>query len=220
MENYLKLTIDYLEGRVQPAVYERLLEQNDDLYRWIQGLVKPEKKLNRIDRIKRDVVEHPYDIRDVLDEYNELDQGGPRGSVSYHYHIHNQIADLVLDAFPDMNITVDMKPAQLRKLFFSACPDYIGGTEVAQNGIISRILETIPQDISFTKQKRLARERIKEAFHIEGRKWPYWIQAPEWPVHNGEPMKYFKTVKVNSEYVQHYFMDIHTNTTRIVDDFY
>ena len=92
----------------------------------------------------------------------------------------------------------------------------IGGVEVTET--IENIIRELPENLSKSKRIALARSRIKDAFHIEGRKWPYWIQEPDWPANNGKPMKYVSTVRLNADQREHHFVDVDTGEERIVMD--
>ena len=216
----LSLVVDYIEGRIEPAIFEQMLCEDAALYDFLQSLVPGGKEIGGYDVQLREYKVEPYTINGILKQYEALDQGGPKGTPAYHYYIHREIADLVTMAFPDRQIIPDDKPKQLKQLAMEACPEYIDGKEVAENNIIGKILSAIPQELSKTKKLQEAKARIKAAFHIEGRNYPRWIQPPEWPVNNGVPMKYLKTVKINSEYVQHHFEDVNSGAIRLVDDFF
>lgn len=218
--DYKKITIDYIEGRIEPAVYETLVEEDSQLYEWIQSILPPGKTYSDWDFEKKQLVYFPFDIRIFMIMHERIDFGGPKGSLGYHCYIHEMITKIVSEAFPEIELNVDRKPQVLNNLRICACPDYIGGKEVSENNILGKLLSDIPMEWSESKQQKVARERIKEAFHIQGRKRPYWIQSPEWPVCNGNPMIYNKTVRINREYVQHYFYDEESGEERIVDDFF
>ena len=216
----LSLVVDYIEGRVEPAIFEQMLCEDVALYDFLQSLVPCGKEIGDYDVQLGEYKVEPYTINGILKQYEALDQGGPKGTPAYHYYIHTEIVNLVRTAFPDMQITPDDKPKQRKWLAMEACPDYIGGKEVAENNIIGKILDGIPQELSKTKKLQEAKARIKAVFHIEGKNYPRWIQPPEWPVKNGVPLKYIKTIKIESEYVQHYFEDVASGEIRVVDDFF
>lgn len=218
--DFPKLTIEYIEGRISPSEYEALLEKDPGLYHWIQGIAPADETVRIFHRELKIPQEFPYDVRLVLKKYDAIDEGGPRGSLSYHYFIHQHIVSLFQKAFPDISLTVDPKPAMLYELALFVCPSYIGGREVNDSCILSELLGDIPTDWPTGKRNKEAKARIKKAFHIEGSHYPRWIQSPEWPMIDGEPMQFVKTQKVNTEHVQHVFRDPKTGVQRIVDDFY
>lgn len=220
MVHFQNMTIDYLEGRILPAEYERMIDDDNGLYCWIQNIVPEGKQFSYVTPPSKELIFYPYDIRDVMRVHERLSYGGPKGTPSYHYYIHEAILQLFTTAFPDIQINADKRLSVLKDLSLFAVPSYIGGAEVAQENIIGKLLQDIPLEYSFSKQKQLVKERIKKAFYIEGNKYPRWIQDPEWPVSNGKPMKYVATTKVNREFVQHHFIDVDTGEERIVNDFH
>jgi len=220
MRDCKKITIDYLEGKITPSDYEKMVETDDVLYQWIQGILPDGKKFSYCTPPSLELIYYPYDIRDVMRVHERIEYGGPKGSLGYHHYINQEIAKIVKDAFPELSFQLDPRPEMLRFLGLVACPRYIGGSEVAMSNILADLLADIPMEWSDGKKTKVARERIKAAFHIDGTHYPRWIQEPEWPVSGKTPMKYEKTVRVNPEFVQHYFVDVHTGTVRIVDDFF
>lgn len=218
--DYQKVTVDYLEGRISPAEFEEMVETDDALYAWFQNIVPSKMTCCVYDPVTWKQKSVPYDIRIVFKNHERLDHGGPKGSVAYHYYLQLEIAKLIRGAFPDLVFVMDKRLQRMNALRFDCCPSYIGGAEVAKYNILGELIESIPLEWSITKQKKVLKNRIKEAFHITGREYPHWIQSPEWPVSNGKPMKYIKTTKVNPEYVQHHFVDTDSKEERIVDDFY
>ena len=220
MVRYLNMTIDYLEGRIIPTEYESMIESNDNLYQWIQRMVPAGKQFSYCTPPSKELVFYPYYIREVMRVHGRLSWGGPKGTPSYHYHIHTAVLQLFTYAFPDIQISPDTRVSTMHELSLAAVPSYIGGSEVLQSNIIGILLESVPLDLPLPKQKQLAKERIKKAFHIEGNRHPYWIQSPEWPMRNGVPMRYLRTEKVNSEHKRHIFQDIENGESRIVEDFH
>ena len=59
-------------------------------------------------------------------------------------------------------------------------------------------------------------------FHIEGRRFPFWIQEAEWPVSaTGKPMKFISQKSVYQVEVKQYiFEDVDTHEQVIVEQFY
>lgn len=56
---------------------------------------------------------------------------------------------------------------------------------------------------------RRKKELIEKAFHIQKGHYPKWVQEPEWPVHEGIPLK-FKRQSNDGELFYFYFEDIST----------
>lgn len=233
--DYKQFVIDYVEGRVTPVEFEKRLDIDVCLGNWLQSIVPEGKLLKYRDFDDWKMGEpHPwpinygkftartvaYSVALALWRYEALDEGGPKGTVSYHYHVHNEITKLMTEVFPELELIQSKKPKALREMQWDVCPEYIDGKEIAEHNIVGSILDALPEELPKSKKIQLARQKIREAFHLEGKKHPYWRQPAQWPVHNGKPMKYEKTVKVNSELVQHHFVDPETGDVRIVDDSY
>ena len=70
-----------------------------------------------------------------------------------------------------------------------------------------------------TKRKKAAREKIKELFHIEGRKYPRWAQESEWPMGKNSPMKFIRQ-KQDEDQVLFWFEDVDTGEERVIEQFY
>ena len=61
--------------------------------------------------------------------------------------------------------------------------DFIGGPEADR---YVRALLLTHADSTAAEKKRA----IREAFHIQPRKRPGWVQDPEWPFRNGKPLRF------------------------------
>lgn len=170
------------------------------------------------DTTVNNVVQLPYKIEAVLKDCESVQVGGPKGSPAYQYAVHTEISNLITEAFPDLKLVRDRSLKDNYELCMDACPQYIGGAEIAQANIIGALLETVPKTQSKANRKKEAKEKILKAFHIEGKKYPKWKQEPEWPVYNGKPMKFVRTEKVNSEVSFHYFVDVESDVERCVED--
>ena len=73
--------------------------------------------------------------------------------------------------------------------------------------------------VSKTKRKALARRALKELFHIEGSKRPWWFHASLWPMGKDTPMKYLHT-KRDGERFLYTFRDMTTGEIREIEDYY
>ena len=220
MENIKQFVIDYIEGRISPVTFENALETDPRVSDWLQGLVPQGMLVN--ERVPETglYVKVPYTIQKMCRKYEHLDEGGPKGTPAYHFYVHDEIAKLVMNAYPDWCLKPDKALEQNSDLALEVCPEYIDGKEVAENNIIGKILDSIPTDWPKSKRKSEAKKRIKEAFHIEGKTYPRWNQPAEWPVFDGRPMKFLRTEKLNTEAKVHYFIDLQTGSERTVEDYF
>ena len=213
-----KTIIDYLEGRIKPAELEELFETHPELLDWVQSIVPEDQRMEAGEFVNGHYESRtvPFDIRLFIKQEKTMFGGKGEYSLGVRVDIFSVISRLVKAAFPDMKINLTEEVNEMHGLSLDACPSYIGGVEVTET--IENIIRELPENLSKSKRIALARSRIKDAFHIEGRKWPYWIQEPDWPANNGKPMKYVSTVRLNADQREHHFVDVDTGEERIVMD--
>lgn len=97
-------------------------------------------------------------------------------------------------------------------------PDYINGEQA--EAFIDSIIQSVPETIPKTKRIKEIKAKIKEAFHVEDRKYPRWAQDTDWPFSKtGKPLKYVSR-KTDGDSVQHTFVDVDTGEETIVEEFY
>lgn len=70
-----------------------------------------------------------------------------------------------------------------------------------------------------TKRIKAAKQCLRELFHTTGRKCPYWLEKPNWPMGKNSPMKYLSR-KRDGERVIFTFQDVDTGEIREVEQFY
>ena len=225
-ETLLQKTVDFLEGRYPPVNYFREVYEKRELYAWLQSLVPSGRtRLQTSAKIVDGFYEFSskevsYDIfEDMQDLENPWHGRQKMGSIHYIYQAYHMVWRIFTEAFPEYEITPFEEYKEKWDLSF-AYPDYIGGSEVDDQGVLDKIIDELPKDLSMSKKKALFKKLVREAFHVEGNKFPYWIQSPEWPVNNGIPLKFVKSKKINAEMKHHYFVDTVTGEERIVEDFY
>lgn len=218
MNDYLEKCVDYIEGRLLSTDFEIMLESNPDFIEWLQNIVPSTKTMNIWDATVNNVVQLPYRIDIKLKDCESIQVGGPKGSIDYQYVVHKEITDLISEAFPELQLVPDRSLKEDFELCMDACPQYIGGVEIAKANIMGALLSTVPRTLSKANRRKEAKQKILEVFHIEGKKYPKWKQEPEWPVYNGHPMKFVRTEKVNSEVSIHYFVDVESGVERSVED--
>ena len=106
------------------------------------------------------------------------------------------------------------------------CPEYIEGHEIDEAGIIEAIIEQVPESLPKAKRKKQIKELIKKEFHIEGTKYPRWVQGGEWPVSkSGKPMRFVEQKRKKGKeyqdmlYTIYVFEDLDTLEKRIIEQF-
>ena len=223
MEDVKGYVFDFVEGRVSAKEFIKRMDEDPSILDWVQSVVPSDWTFVRIIRDKNEeypfqnysFVTVPYEIREVIETSNF---GRRKTSLGYQLNVHSTISEIMMHVFPEENLHKDESLHLTNQLLLSICPEYIGGSEVDESGILEEIIGSIPKQLSQTKGKKWAKEEIKRRFHIGGRNYPRWIQEPEWPMNQGEPMEYIKTIRDNVEYQTHVFRDPKTGEERKVFD--
>ena len=129
---------------------------------------------------------------------------------------HSMLGKLVSYQYPDV---VLREPPEFSTtgLRDKLSMDYLGGEEV--DGVIEEVLEKKTEDISVTKFISAAKQELRELFHITPRKYPKWVQEPEWPMGQVSPMMFMGQRK-DGELVEFVFQDADTGEERIVTQYY
>lgn len=218
--DYKQMVLDYLEGKMPYPDFQNEIDNDVQFVQWFQEVVPASHHSRTLptpeNNFKGEQI--PFDLKASL---QLLEYSDPKGSLTYQLDFQSLMSVLMREAFPDIQFVRDPTISNLYTLILEAVPSYIGGSELSRSGFIERMIQEFPDDWSKTKKNKELRERIKAAFHIEGRNYPHWVQSPEWPLSNGKPMKYVKTtVKYKGEWYQHHFVDVDTGEKRIVDDAY
>ena len=223
MEHIEEYVIDFVEGRVSPSDFIAEINKSNEILDWVQSIVPPQIKgsiavpIESDDpRIRIKNIPVPYNIYDAFKKFEY--PGFRKNSLGYQLDVHAEISRIMIAAFPEKRLVPDEKPRKMFGFLLEVCPSYIGGSEVDESGILEQIVDSIPKDLSASKRKKMAKEKIKERFHITGKSYPRWIQEPEWPMSNGEPMQYVRTERSNIEFQTLYFLDPKTGEERAVLD--
>lgn len=207
MDNPKQYVIDYIEGRVSSKDFLTALWQDDSIFEWLQSIV-PDDFPQKGDK---------YNVRETFDRL--ITQKGTN-SFAKEYNIHWIISNLFIKAFPKEVIKIDKTLEKIVNFLLDACPEYIDGEEVEKSGVLERLLNELPEGLSKTQRVKLFREKIKAEFHVEGQKYPRWIQGGEWPYSNGKPMRFLgQKSKAKGEYYEYYFEDVDTHDRRTVVQF-
>lgn len=75
-------------------------------------------------------------------------------------------------------------------------------------------------DLSPEERRKRIQSEIQKAFHLEKNgKRPRWIQASQWPVEDGIPLK-FISQKETGDQVEYQFMEVRNQKKRVITQFY
>ena len=204
-----------------------MLLPNFDLVLHSPASYKPDYVAHMVDGVRtlftreyRSVETFPYDVRRMAEGQKTPDRLG------HQLNLQGWLCRLMEQLFPEETFVRDNTLSEKHSFMLDACPEYIGGVEVEEAGIIEAILESVPEILPKSKRIKEVRSRIKEAFHVSGIIYPRWVQEAEWPVSpNGKPMKFVKQKRKkgkeyeNMLYTLFYFEDVDTGEERIVEQF-
>ena len=228
MTDIKKYLIDFAEGRVSVPEFIEYSKKHPEVLDFLTDIADPEFKTYIVHKKIGDngwpqyiSEELPFDAKLSMDE--ELNRPG-HTTLGKYLNLHGFFSKVLVTAFPDDNITIDTTLDDKFTFMLNACPEYIEGVEV--DPVIEKVLENIPQNLSRTKRIKLFREQIRQVFHVEGNKYPRWIQGGEWPLgKDGIPMKYVSQKRKKGKayetmlFTEFLFEDVKTGEQRIVEQF-
>lgn len=220
----MQIVLDFVTGKVGSDEFKAAWYSDPGIGKWLDELVDlrsmPEDELRKppyggyrmaiLKQSKGSILEYI----DYCENKHKINQNKyPKWTeIGWHF---NSIAAIVVMAYPDIIPTSYYEDE--RKHYIETVGDYIGGPEV--ENLIGTILDQYPKSMGKTKRKKEAKAAIREGFHLEGNRYPRWIQEPEWPMGVNSPMA-FLCQKRDGDLVKFEFRDVDTGETRIVEQFY
>ncbi len=166
------------------------------------------------------VQEIPYNVKTVY-FHNKTNS-----KLWTYVNIQSWLYHLMTELYPSDTIEKDNTLYEKASFMMDVCPEYIDGHEIDEAGIIEAIIEQVPETLPKSKRTKQIKELIKKEFHIEGTKYPRWVQVGEWPVSkSGKPMRFIEQklkkgkAYENMLYTIYVFEDVDTLEKRIVEQF-
>ena len=204
--NEKKIIYNFISGKLQykdflECVNERVFEYLDKIYqnKYQKGLIE-----------KEDYMHFPN--FKCLYDWCISCGGGFFSKASLYDEVYNIIV------FVDSNVKKYLKYDEDYELALDSIPEYLDGEEACAF-IDSEIFSKLPLNLSKIEKKKFIKNKCKELFHIEGNKYPRWIQSAEWPIRNGTPCKYIKQRKIG-EKIQYIFQDINSDEEILIEQYY
>lgn len=166
------------------------------------------------------VQEIPYNVKTVY-SHNKTN------SMLWTYvNIQSWLYNLMVEFYPNESILKDEFLHNKASFMMDVCPEYIYGHEIDEAGIIEAIIDKVPESLPKAKRKKQIKELIKKEFHIEGKKYPRWVQSGEWPVSkNGKPLRFVGQKRKKGKgyedmlYTIYVFEDVDTLEVRTIEQF-
>ena len=216
MESYKSYLIDFVEGRVSAPEFIAHCEKHPEVLEYLTHVADPRTPCgNGHYEVGEDgkyifIVDEPYNASEVHRSILNAPTGG--SILGLYLNVHGHIARVLTATFPNEGIKVDQTLNDKFMFLITACPGSIGGTEVEH--LIEEQLALLPEGASKAERTKLFKERIKALFHIEGRKYPCWVQSPDWPIGTeGKPMRFVKQIRAKGK-----LYDMIMHTTYIFED--
>ncbi len=205
----MKEVFDFAKGKMPYEKFVEALEAKPEIWAFLQGLVPADIADENCEyrkkyRISQSFEANGYDVEETLTAFG-FDGLGTKIDVC------RLIPQLVEYNYPEIKVKfldpfgkVTKTPLEKMKL------DYLGGEEV--DAIIDEIIEN---EALSDKEKKTA---LKEKFCLAPRKYPHWVQDPEWPAAGGEPMKFIAQTNDGDKF-EYIFEDTKTGEQRTVVQF-
>ena len=218
--------VDFAEGRIDVPGMLAETEKRPELLDWLTDIAGPEFKTVVVHR-GTDENGYPTFTPEELAFDAKMSirieiREGQGGMLGRYLNIHSMFSQILMTAFPEDGIVMDMTLDKKFNFMLDACPEYIGGPEV--DHLLEALLEELPSDVSKAKRVKLYKEKVKALFPMASKKYPRWVQEAEWPLSpSGKPMRFVEQKK-GEHYkttMQTYFIfeDVDTGETRTVEQF-
>ncbi len=213
--------IDFLEGRVSFDEFWKEWTTKPELQQWLDHVANLKNDLpnewledKAYCGIRRAIhIHYNGSASTFLNSGPFPDPKVPKSlSVSAKY---NALAAVIKLAYPDIK-TISTYEEEA-SYFYGSVSDYYDGEEVIP--YIEDLLSLFSTSLGKTKRIKAAKKALKDAFHVEGRNYPRWVQEPEWPMGKNSPMKFERQEK-QGELVKFFFVDVDTGEEKVVEQLY
>ena len=205
--------IDFVSGKLTYSEFETLFTEDPSIWDIAQSLLTPEIMNDK------DHVFWSKSNRSRLESNNYSVQ---YACLSFGYDIvgrvvtHRMLGELVTYQYPDI-VLCEPPELSVNDLRDKLGMEYLGGTEV--DSLIEDVLSKRNDGISISKFVNLAKQELRTMFHLVPRKFPHWVQEPEWPMGIKSPME-FCSQNREGEHICFVFRDVDTQETKIVEQFF
>lgn len=205
----MKIVFDFVQGKLSYDEFENEFVLEPEIWTWIQSLV-PNDISNKnctfrsIYRNMQGFETNNYNVKSTIMSFGYDSEYGRITAFTL-------ISALVKYHYPDI---VCKEPLQYGTIEFLEKVDleYIGGSEVTP---FIRNIISAQQDLNNKKIKSM----LKDYFHLSPRKYPDWVQEPEWPATSeGVPM-IFVSQKRTGELYEYTFKHPETGELRVVEQY-
>ena len=205
--------IDFVSGKLTYSEFETLFTEDPSIWDIAQTLLTPEIMNNR---------NHAFWTKSNRSRLESNNYSVQHACLSFGYDVvgrvitHRMLGELVTYQYPDI-ILCEPPEFSANDLRDKLGMEYLGGAEV--DVLINKVLSRKNESISTTKFINMARQELRALFHLMPRKFPRWIQEPEWPMGAKSPME-FCSQKREGERICFIFQDVDTQEIKVIEQFY
>lgn len=205
--------VDFVSGKLTYAQFEELFTADPTMWDVAQTLLTPEIMNNN---------NHPFWSKSNRSRLECNNYSVQYACLSFGYDLvgrvitHRLLGELVSYQYPDIVLRdpPDVSTDDLREKIGM---DYLGGPEV--DSLVDKLVQSKDDTISATKFIREAKQQLRILFHLVPRKYPRWIQEPDWPMGKHSPMKYVDQKKTG-DLVEFFFQDVDTDEMKVIKQYY
>lgn len=216
MPNQIQEAEDALCGSMEMQAFMALIRRTPALQEALQQFIPPSAICDPShafwNKLKRFGTWKDVTAMQILEDDYRLGFGN---SFAEDLNTHSTLSHIYCYWFPQTPLTTIY--VERERLFLSAVGEYFEGPEVTP--VLCAIITEALQEKTKTAQKKKARELIVQAFHVEGRNRPYWIQGADWPMGAKSPMKYLSRTR-RGDKVTYLFQDVDTLQMREIVQYY
>lgn len=205
----------FLSGKMCISEFKTLYKSDPMIKKEIDSIIQDDAKKNPEHSLWRKISYEAFEEVEFSLSRSLEEDGAFNGSLGDDLNLHGLISSFYKYYHPDFKSTEIY--VKRYEFYLEAVSEYYEGPEVRSllDSVIRDNLSIIPK----TKRIRETKAWLKELFHVDDGKRPYWIQGPEWPMGTKSPMKYVKRVGKGEE-ADYYFEDVDTKEIRIVTQYY
>lgn len=205
--------IDFVSGKLTYAQFETMFTEDPAIWDLAQSLLTQEIL---------DDAAHPFWSRSNRSRLASNNYRVEYACLSFGYDAvgqvvtHRMLGELVSYRYPDV-VLRDPPAVSAADLREKLGMDYLGGPEV--DDLIEELLRGKPDDVSVSKFLTAVKQELRTLFHLTPRKYPRWVQEPEWPMGQRSPMVFIGQQKTG-ERMDFIFQDADTGSEKAVVQFY
>ena len=171
----MKIVFDYAKGRISHEEFEAELYLHPEIWLFLQSLVPTD--ISNSDCAFRSFFPNMKGL-----ETNNYNLRAFLSTFGYNYNqIHSTICSLLKYYYPNLACKNPDENTFLEKCNL----EYIGGKDA---DLVVHSILTKNQTASNKRKKEL----IEKAFNVTKGHYPHWVQEPEWPVHDGTPLRFIR----------------------------